>query len=402
VPDLLIRPTGLDAALMTRFLTPLSTRTWADLVVRPRLVLDAVTAARLPKFAATARVAGVPLLVDPNTYYLQDQQHPTDPWAALPFARAGVMTVADLTRAVEREIVEAAIDFQIRRGATHLIAPYVHIKTANDGWVDKQIGLYRTTRAVLDERGIALPTVAVLDLSWRLLDQVAWTQVLIPVLTAIEAAGFDEIALAGSNVDGGVRPEDRVATLLASVRRAGRVAPVIAWNQGLLGELCVAVGAVGYSTGIGWREKWDASTYMRDRRTTREPGPRTPRPVYIDKLGRSIPKKSIQQLVDRRGIAPDLPCPPGRCCPTGASGLLEDSRWHTLYARVASLRQLTDTDPAFRWSHLRTRAEAGLDLARRINTVAAREDINRVDDTALRAIATCAHTAQKHRRTHAA
>lgn len=342
------------------------------------------------------------MLVDPETYYLQDVQHPGDRWAALPFARPGVMTPSELTRTVQREIVEGAIDHQIRCGATHLIIPYVHIKMADDGWTEKQIGLYRTTRALLNEHGIALPTVAVVDLSWRLLERRTWPEALLPLLGEIATAGFDEIGLAGSNVDGGVHPDDRAKSLLASVRRAGRTAPVIAWNQGLLGELCVAAGAIGYGTGIGWREKWDAAARMRDRRVLREPGPMAPRPVYIGKLGRSIPKKTLQDLVGRRGIGPDLPCPPGGCCRDGASGLLADARGHTLYARVASLRQLAETDRRFRWSHLRTRAKQGLDLARRINVVAAREDLNRVDNAALRAIVACATTAHEHRWARAA
>src|SRR4051812_48574069 len=105
MPDLLIRPTGLDGALMARILTPIGTRNPTDLVVRPRLVLDAVTALHHPEFAATARIAGVPMLVDPNTYYLQDYQHSTDRWAALPFARPPVLTVSELTRTAQRDIV---------------------------------------------------------------------------------------------------------------------------------------------------------------------------------------------------------------------------------------------------------------------------------------------------------
>lgn len=127
-----------------------------------------------------------------------------------------------------------------------------------------------------------------------------------------------------------------------------------------------------------------------------------PRPVYIAKLGRSIPKKTVRELISRRTIAPDLPCPPGACCRAGAAGLLGDARWHTLYARVASLRQLADTDRPFRWNELRARAERGLDLAQRINAVSTREGLNRVDDAALRAILACAGTAQGRRRTQAA
>ncbi|HEX4727609.1 MAG TPA: hypothetical protein VH298_07415, partial [Jatrophihabitans sp.] len=113
-------------------------------------------------------------------------------------------------------------------------------------------------------------------------------------------------------------------------------------------------------------------------------------------------KKTVRELVSRRAIAPDLPCPAGQCCSSGAQGLLGDSRQHTLYARVASLRQLAETDQRFRWSRLHTRAELGLDLARRINRVADQAGINRVSDAALRSIAACARIAHEHRRADAA
>lgn len=402
MPDLLIRPTGLDGALLAKALTPVAGRRSAELVVRPRLVVDAVTAARHREFSDTARVAGIPMLVDPETYYLQDFQHASDRWASLPFARRAVMTVSDLSADVQRKIVEAAFGHQIRCNATHLMIPYLHMKSVNDGWAERQISLFRVARSVLDQRDITLPTVAVIDLNWRLLERHTWSEVLLPLLAAADTAGFDEIALAGSNVDGGVRPADRAAALIATIEQAVRTAPVIAWNQGLLGELCVTAGASGYGTGIGWREKWDTAARMRDRRIAREPGPMAPRPVYVRKLGRSIPKKTIEQLISRRAIAPDLACPPGGCCRDGATGLLADSRWHTLYGRVASLRELADTDRRFQWAELRTRAEHGLDLAQRINTVATREGLARVDDAALRAILACATVAHQSRQSRVA
>lgn len=242
-----------------------------------------------------------------------------------------------------------------------------------------------------------------IDLGWRMLDRRTWNSVLLPLLVAIKAAAFDEIALVGSDVDSGVHPDNRAADLIATIRHATHTAPVIAFNQGLLGELCVAAGAIGYSTGIGWRERWNTSTRMRDRRVAREPGPRAPRPVYVGKLGRSIPKKTIEVLLNHRTIAPDLPCPSSSaCCRDGVAGLLGDARWHALYSRVASLRQLAETDRRFRWNHLRTSAEQGLDLVRRINLLTTREGLTRVDDAALRAVSSCATTMQERRRIRAA
>ncbi|WP_375504833.1 hypothetical protein [uncultured Jatrophihabitans sp.] len=398
MPDLLIRPSGLDAALMDTFLMPLAGRPPGDVVVRPRLVLPAHIAASKTQFADSARRAGVPVLVDLDTYFLQDLQHPGDPWAKLPFARPDVLTPTQLTRELALDITRAAIAAQIAAGATALMCPYIHIKAAGDGWAERQILLYRAMRAVLDAEKISLPTVAVVDIGWRLLERPAWSQALGPLLAAIDAAGFDEIALSATGVDDGAKPQDRTASLLAAIARAKVTAPVIAFNQGLLGELAIAGGAVGYSTGIGWRERPDTPTRMRERRAAPEPNsPRSRRPVFIGKLGRSIAANTVAELISHRTIAPDLPCPPGRgCCRDGASALTGDGRWHALYARVSLPCDLANTDHRFRWAELARRAQEGIDLAARINVVAEREHLNRVNDAALRAIAICA-TAQQSR-----
>jgi hypothetical protein len=402
---MVIRPSGHDAALIERLLAPVTGRPVASLTIRPRLVLAATLADHQPAFAATARRAGVPVLVDPQTPYLQDYQHRDDPWAALPFGDRCALTPADLSASRQHHLTGAALAHQIRAGATRLITPYLHITRADDGWTERQIGIYRATRATLDATGVRLPLTAVIDLGWRLLDRTTWPDVLTPLLTAAAAAGADEIALAGSGVDAGIHPDQRLFALIASVRHCARTAPVIAWNQGRLGEVCVAAGAAGYESGIGWRERCDANEWSRAHRPA-PPGKdsgRTARPVYIDKLRRSIPKSTVEHLVGQRGIAPDLPCADTRgCCRNGVTGLLGDSRWHTIHSRVRTLRDLHDIDAAFRWVHLATVAATGLDLAKRINAIAAREGFFKVDAAHLSATGVCARALHAGRRRRAA
>lgn len=405
MPDLLVRPTGLDAGLIERALAPLAHRPPASLIVKPRLVLNAVLAARNPVFAASARRAGVPVLVDTQLPYLQDRQHVDDRWAALPFGDWRALTPADLSTKRQAHIVEADLRYQIENGATRLLTPYLHIAGAGDGWLETQVALYRLTRLNLDHAGVRLPVTAVLDLGWRALDRVTWPTTLSPLLEAIAAAGYDEIALAGSGADAGARPAERLADLLATVSRCARTAPVIAWRQGLYGEACIAAGAVGYETSIGWGERCDTPAWRRARRTAPPPRdiPRTPRPVYIGKLGRSIPKATVERLAVHRSIAPDLPCGPAEgCCRDGIAGLLRDARWHTLHSRVSSLRTLSDVDPGFRWSHLARRAVEGIDLAERINVVASREGFFKVNTAALTSQQLCAHSMHANRRRRAA
>jgi hypothetical protein len=78
--------------------------------------------------------------------------------------------------------------------------------------------------------------------------------------------------------------------LVLMIERLRRNYPVIAWQQGHLGEISVAAGALGYECGIGWREGCDLGTAMNAHRKSPSSGPRAARPVFVPKLGRSIPQ----------------------------------------------------------------------------------------------------------------
>jgi len=82
--ELITRIGASAAALLTRLVTP---GVGGLMPARPdRVVVDAHTAQAHPEIASTARHAGLPMLIDPQTSYLQGEQYPGDPWARLPFS----------------------------------------------------------------------------------------------------------------------------------------------------------------------------------------------------------------------------------------------------------------------------------------------------------------------------
>jgi hypothetical protein len=91
----------------------------------------------------------------------------------------------------------------------------------------------------------------------------------------------------GSKVDDGVHPDQRLVTFMAVLRRIKRRFPVIAWQQGVLGEAAVAAGAIGYETGLGWRERCDLQGAMSAHRQPPS-GNFGARPVYIPALNLSF------------------------------------------------------------------------------------------------------------------
>lgn len=383
--ELVIRVSGQDAALIDRLYggrgIPAAPR-------RPnRLVVDAHVAAAHPEIANTARRAGVPFLVDPLTHYLQDVQHAADPWAALPFADPHAYTPADLASAQRLErLVAECLSFQITHGASALIAPYVHIDRADDGWVDIQRRLLAHTRRFLEHNDVRIPVMAVFGLGWRLLDRVSWPAVLNPLLDAAELIGPVRVALAAAKVDQGARPERRLADLLATIGHISVRQPVLAWNQGSLGEACVVGGAFGYEVGIGWREHCDLRSASAAHRQPPTGGAGA-RPVYVASLRRSIPKSSLRTLLTDRILLPHLACPDLSCCSTGPSALLLDARAHTITTRVRTLAELdTAETTAWKWQLLTHLSERGLQIADRINAASRlHEAVTRIDTAALAA-----------------
>lgn len=358
-----------------------------------RVVVDAHTAAAVPALAAIARRAGLPMLVDPETFYLQDHQHDGDAWASLPFASRPALTPADLMSAGRQDqLVADCLSFQLAHGATSVIPPYVHIERADDGWAEVQIGLLRRTRRFLEAENLDLPVVAVLALSWRLVARTSWPAVFDRVNTALRDLAPAEVAVAASKIDQGKHPERRLGGFYAVIERLARTHPsVLVWNQGLLGEAGVAAGASGYETGIGKRERCDLRTRMSGRRKSPGIGFGAPA-IYIAALGRSLPKKTVAALLEDPLVGPRLVCTDTTCCPLGRQTLAGDCRTHAVLTRARRLALLSaNQHPRWAWNHLANDADAGLVLADRINTHAARRDeVSHVDTGALTAIAATA------------
>ncbi len=355
---------GADAALIPH--AAARQRLGGGTVVH-RIVIDAHTAAR-SRLAAQARRHGLGLLVDPQTHYFQDHQHPADDWAQLPFATPDQLAPDQLTSGrVPHDLVAATIDFQLQAGATAIIAPYVHIERDDDGWLDAQLHLWDLTRAYLDRNKIRLPTLGLMALGWRLLARPTWPAVLRPLVTGLQGLECTQIAVAAAKIDCGTTAQQRMASLLHLVPELNRTAPVLTWQQGLLGPAAVAAGACGYQTGLGWRERCDLRTAQGHRRAPHGGG--GGRPVYATPLGRSLPPAQVKLLLTDPVTRNALVCPVPECCPTGWPGREIDRLAHTVTSRTRQLAALARIDrPEWRWEYLAceaAHAEAFVDLVTR-------------------------------------
>lgn len=366
-----------------------------------RLVVDAHVplAATGSALATTARDAGVPFLIDPETVYLQDLQNPNAHWRRVPFGEPAVQTPADvMSQAAQDGLVQAVVDYQVKHGATAVIAPYVHIERPDSGWILVQASLWRRTKAYVEAAGINLPVIAVVAVGWRCLHPLRGVPQLSHMWDALAALEPSEVALAASKVHMGTRPEDRIAELLMLVRDLTRAYKVTMWQQGLLGEACVVEGAAGYECGIGWREKCDLQSRMSQHRQAISGHPAA-RPIYIAELGRGVPKTRLQLARSKRKVWARLVCPFPDCCAPGGDDLLGDARRHSVVARARELEQLDSTHATnWRWNRLTQRLADGLVLAGQLNALAPPSSAAPVIDTrSLRAIYEVANSRRARR-----
>lgn len=379
--ELLVRAGNADAKMLERLFA--SGASAAD-----RIVVDAHVPAKSNDIAEVAGAAGVPFMIDPQTYYFQDVQHAEDKWAGLPFADPRAFTSSDMRDPARMgDIVQEVVDYQLRHNATRIIAPYFHIESATNGWAEAQVLAWRLTAKYLESKGIALPVTAVVAVGWRCLPSNVANTDLAFMWTALNEFAPDEVALAASKVHTGTTAQGRLIDLLRLIGRLAQQHRVIAWQQGLLGEICVVGGAHGYETGIGWRERCELQSKMSEHRRPVDGHPAA-RPVYVAALGRSIPKNTLSSLVSGTSkLWRDLICLDPSCCPPGARGLLSDARGHAIRSRKRELMIIASM-PAnhWRWTHLSNRAHDALDLAGRIDRFRSKLGFARIDTVSLNAI----------------
>lgn len=358
------------------------------------LVIDAPTAVAQPAFRTTAEAAGLPLLVDPLTVLLQDEQPEGHNWAALEFATPDKLPPeAYSTIAPIDALVERCITFQIEHGASVVIPPYFHVKSPEDPWFQVQLTALSRAAAYLRAEGINLPVAPVFAASLqRFGPQASWSGGVDEFVRRIEGMNvrYVPMAMSSSRSPKGDRA-DRLASYLGTVRHLSGAAPTIAWRQGQYGLAAVAAGAAGYQTGPGIDERCDLPEFQRNRRPTdRKSGGGGGRRVYLAEFGRSVSQGAAEALLSNNYMRGTLTCnDPARCCPDGATSMVDSWKHHALRARSRELDELREMpNAAWRLNAVARKAERAADDTKAANEILAKAGIReRLHEASFRSVA---------------
>lgn len=369
--ELLIRAAMNDHLVVSDLLAPVT----GPRIDRRRppiaqLVADAHVASARSTLADFARGAGVPYLVDPDTPFLQSAVATDDRWAQLPFAQADPVEPDSIDPA---RLVAEVVEFQLDKGATTIIPPYFYAQSPTDPWFVLSLRMLDETAEYLRDNEIRLPVLPVLCAQLQSFgNHVLWSTGLDRFTARARGIESSSIALCFSPAGAGQDGYGKVRRLFDAARHAKSSGlRVVAWRQGVYGPGLVAAGIDGYECGIGTGEQTDVSRRQSSRRP-REDGAHGGgggAGIFIETLGRSVPRPVGQVLFGNTAMRPKVMCDDEGCCPS-VTATLDKPREHAVRTRARLLTTITD-QPAARWrlNHIAREAAQAATLAAQANRV---------------------------------
>jgi len=369
--ELLIRAAMNDHLVVSDLLAP---STGPRLVTRrppiDQLVADAHVAEARPNLADFARGAGVPYLVDPDTPFLQTGVAAGDRWAELPFAQADPVAPDDVDVA---RLVSQVVEFQLDKDATSIIPPYFYASSPTDPWFVLSLCLLEETAAYLRQNQVRLPILPVLCAQLQSFgNHLHWPAGLDRFVDTVKGVGGPSAALCLSPAGNGEDGYGKVQRLFDAGRRVRASGlRTIVWRQGIYGPGLVAAGLDGYECGIGTGEQ----TNIPRQQFSRKPhddggrGGGGGAGIFIETLGRSVPRRVGQLLLGDTAMRPKVMCDDEGCCPSVAA-TLDKPREHAVRTRARLLAGLTE-QPATRWrlNHVAREATLAATLGTQANRV---------------------------------
>lgn len=305
-----------------------------------RLVADAHVAAARPALADIARGAGIPYLIDPDTTLMQSEVAETDKWTNLPYGVAEPVAAEDLNC---DELAEQVVEFQLEQGATAVIPVYFYASSPTDPWFKRSLDMIEATADYMRAHQIRLPMMPMFCGQLQSFAvQARWESGIDRFTDLVLDVEAKSAALCLSPCGEGSDGYGKVARLFGV---AGRVKEsgleVIAWRQGVYGLGLVAAGLDGYECGMGTGEQ----TQVTRRQSSRKPrldsdsGGGGGAGIYLETLGRSVPRAAGQILLANLGTRAKVMCDDESCCPSVAE-TLDQSRQHAVRARSRQMTEL--------------------------------------------------------------
>jgi hypothetical protein len=335
-----------------------------------QLVADAHVARARPVLCELTQSAGIPYLIDPDTHFLQTEVADDDKWAQLPFAIAVSLAPREIDT---RRLVAEVVTFQLEQGATAIVPPYFYASSPTDPWFVLSLSLIDETANFMAENNVRLPLLPLLCSQLQTFcNHLLWPLGLDRFIERTKSVNAKSAALCFSPSGSGQDSYAKVHRLFhAMIHLKESGLRVIAWRQGVYGPGLVAAGLDGYECGMGTSEQ----TNISGQQAGRKPRDKDDRQrgggsgVFIETLGRSVPRRVGNALFADAKMRAKVMCDDEGCCGTYAK-TLEKPREHAVRSRSRLLDNLVQ-QPAIRWrlNHVSQEAASAATLATQANRV---------------------------------
>lgn len=309
--------------------------------------------------AATRRQCDV-LIIDPVTHAFSYRGYLEKPtFMNLPYAPGAPLDAAGLRdQARVRGFVEQVLQYEVDVGADILVAPYLYTRDMDDGRLPAN---NRMIAEALRFRRDGRPIYAMVCVAGSVLESPVQTQDLIRQYREPDVDGYLVMI---ENFDDRQVPAEMLMGMARLVQGLSRERDVVVCSIAAYGQVMTALGANGFSAGVGWLETFRESNLQPGR--TGFPADRAHRSqfYYVPELLSYLPPDAVPTIFGDGGseTARAYLCT-CQVCTNGLPQDAADKKRHFMYRRRQEMADLAEVEPARRLAYIRDRLGLALELA---------------------------------------
>jgi hypothetical protein len=312
------------------------------------------------KLLAMTRLRAATLIIDPVTHAFSYRGYSEKPtFTGLPYAPAAPLEAATFRdQARVRDFVESVLRFEGQTGADILVAPYLYTRDMDDGRLAANNRMIaEALRFPREDRRL----YAMVCVAGSVLESTVQTQDLIRQYREPEVDGYLVMV---ENFDVRQAPTDMLMGMAKLVQGLSHERDVVVCSIAAYGQVMTALGANGFSAGVGWLETFRESNLQPGR--TGFPADRAHRSqfYYVPELLSYLHPDAVQAVFGDGGseTAREYLCH----CPVCAGALPKDAadkKRHFMHRRQQEMTELSQVALDRRLAHIRDRLGLALELA---------------------------------------
>ncbi len=330
------------------------------------LTANFATTDRFANLVTVIREGCERLLVDPVTHsFTYPGFLDKSTYTALPYAPDNVISASTLlgNAAELRSVVQETLSFQQELNADILIAPYFYARDLDDPRLRANIRLISESRGHLGAGDNVPPLFAMICIGGVVLDSPPQVDDLARQYLELDVQGY---LITVENLDDRSASAERLMGLAQLVSRLQVDRDIVIASIASYGQVLTALGANGFSAGVGWLETF--------REASLQPGripfaaDRTPRAqyYYIPEILSYVHPDELQTLFDSDTGSETMRerwCQCDVCQGNTLPTEVGDKKRHFLLRRHQEMHELGSAAPKYRPQHMRQRLEEALELA---------------------------------------